>query len=250
MRHVCSGARPRAHDHLLGSFKGAVDVDVAAVPAVRDRGEAGIAASVDAQNAVVGGLEAAEVFAVHGGTAGNNPRIVAHVADDPVLGEREVALQRARERGAGGGVHRVVGIRRSGAAGELHRAGLLDVVRAGELNGAIERHIALAPVGYGSCGESGGASEASGRSGVQSELAHGGGGVNGDAGRGFDHELVVCGERAGGRGRPVGRGGDVAARAARPSVDALGRGACDERAGLVIRQKGVVDEIIDAERIV
>ena len=57
-------------------------------------------------------------------------------SSDPWHGavERAVRSGRCAQRG--------IGVRRRRAAGELHRTRLLHVVRTGEVDGAVERHVA------------------------------------------------------------------------------------------------------------
>ena len=244
------GCRTRAHDHFLRRLQQAVNVEVAAIPSVRGGGEAGVAALVDAQDAVVGCLLAGEVLSAHDGIAGDDPRIVAHVVDDPVRRESECTVEGARVRRAGGRAHEGIGIRGGRAAGELELADLLDVVHSGEVDGAAERRRARASVGNLRNGEGVCARERNGPRRVEGDLADGRCGIDGDFSRVVHDQLVGGGERAGGRGRPVRGGGEASARAADPRVGVSDIGARDERAGLVVRQKVAVDHIIDAESIV
>ena len=249
-RHVGPGRRLRAHDHFLGHLKRAVDVDVAAIPSIRDGGEAGVAGLLHAEDAVVGYLKSGKVLPAHDGVAGDNPRIVAQVVDDPVLGEGEGAVERAVRSGRC--AQRGIGVRRRRAAGELHRTRLLHVVRTGEVDGAVERHVARARVGDSCDREGVCARECDGSRRVEGELADGCGGIDGDFRRVVDDQFVVRRERAGGRGRPVGGIGQVPARAAVPGVGIKGQcsRSCKERTGKAVREESAVHGVVEADHAV
>ena len=236
-----------AYNHLLGRLKRSVDVDVAAIPSIRDGGEAGVAGLLHAEDAVLGHLHAGEILAAHDRVAGDDPRIVVHVVDDPILGEGEGAVERTVKSGRC--TQRGVGIRRRRAAGELHRTRLLHVVRTGEIDGAVERHVARARVGDSGDREGVRARERDGTRRVECELADCCVGIDGDFRRVVDDQFVVRRERAGGRGRPVGGGREISACPANPGVGIKGQcsRSCKERTGKAVREESVVHGVVEAD---